>query len=197
MVIYGVDEMHDQTITHSGEDLCLQWAVPRKFAPSGVLYLPRLSDHYLVSEFHCLSRPATPIDATQQTLLDWRAASVLLNLLKLALARADDQPGETHVVKAEEFIQSRFKVIRSINEVAAYVHLSPTHLRYLFKKLRGITLINYLTEVRVERARSLLTYSGLPLKQIATECGFSDEYYFSTVFQRHTHVPPGKFRRGG
>ena len=47
---------------------------------------------------------------------------------------------------------------------------------------------------RIERAKTLLVHSQLSLKQIATLCGFRDEYYFSAVFRRFADLPPGRYR---
>ncbi len=49
-------------------------------------------------------------------------------------------------------------------------------------------------ELRIGRARSLLGYSRLSLKEIADHCGFRDVYYFSAVFTRFTRLAPGQYR---
>ncbi|PAW77909.1 MAG: hypothetical protein B9S32_09940 [Verrucomicrobia bacterium Tous-C9LFEB] len=198
VVLYGVGEMHEQTISRSGEDLCLQWLIPVDLAPSGLLHLPHLSDPYLISEFLALTLGQSVDSPTQRALLDSRASSVLLNLLHLALAQSEElSTGEKYVAQAEQFIRDEYPKIRSLMQVALHVGLSLSHLRSLFKKSRGISMVTYLNQVRIERARNLLIHSQLPIKEVATQCGFADEYYFSTVFRQHTHLPPGRFRRGG
>ncbi|MGE9293374.1 MAG: helix-turn-helix transcriptional regulator, partial [Puniceicoccales bacterium] len=57
-----------------------------------------------------------------------------------------------------------------------------------------MSLITFLTRVRLERAKSLLTHSRLTLKEVASLCGFRDEYYFSNVFRKHIGQPPGNYR---
>ena len=105
-----------------------------------------------------------------------------------------DLAGEEHVAAAELFIRENFASIRSLRNVAATAGIGYDHLRHLFKKTRGRSLVQYLNEVRMERATTLLVHSRLPLKQIATMCGFRDEYYFSAVFRRHVRMPPGRYR---
>jgi transcriptional regulator GlxA family with amidase domain len=48
--------------------------------------------------------------------------------------------------------------------------------------------------VRLSRAKVMLAHSKLPLKAVASACGFADEYYFSSVFRRIEGLPPGGYR---
>jgi transcriptional regulator GlxA family with amidase domain len=153
---------------------------------------------HLIAEFQALARGHVGVSDLQQALLDARATSILLHLLHLTLTAAQAEqspPGEEPVRQAEQFLRSEFQSLRSLREVAGHVGLSSNHLRHLFKKNRGISMVAYLNQVRMERARSLLTQSRLPLKQVARLCGFADEYYFSAVFRRHNHIAPGQYRQ--
>ncbi len=63
-----------------------------------------------------------------------------------------------------------------------------------FKKEYSMTVNEYLTEVRLSVAAMLLKKSQKSVKEIAAECGFHDQNYFSRVFTKRTHCPPTKFR---
>jgi len=95
------------------------------------------------------------------------------------------------------FMSEHFAGISSLRDVAEHVGVSHDHLRHLFIKARGRSLIRHLNEIKVARAKILLTNSPLPLKQIAATCGFKDEYYFSAVFRRLTNLSPGLYRNKG
>ncbi|WP_436239511.1 helix-turn-helix transcriptional regulator [Paenibacillus sp. LjRoot153] len=75
-----------------------------------------------------------------------------------------------------------------------YVSLSPGYLTITFKKHTGLNLIEYVTKIRLDRAKFLLKSTKLPLKQIAEDCGFTDSFYFSRIFSRDTGMNPRDYR---
>jgi len=58
----------------------------------------------------------------------------------------------------------------------------------------GENLSNYLNRLRVEKAAAMLTETGKSLNEIAEQCGFEDQSWFSKVFKNFTGVSPGKYR---
>ena len=73
--------------------------------------------------------------------------------------------------------------------------LSRRRFNDLFKQQYGITPNDYLTELKIDAAKSLLVDNGLSVKSIAELCGFEDIYYFCKIFKRHTGLTPTDFRR--
>ena len=63
-----------------------------------------------------------------------------------------------------------------------------------FREATGRSPHQYLLHRRVEAAKVLIR-QGLPLAEVAGQCGFSDQSYFTKVFQKHTGHPPGEYRR--
>ena len=63
-----------------------------------------------------------------------------------------------------------------------------------FKQETGGNFIEYLTEVRLRNARELLKDSGLSIKEICAESGYSDPNYFSRIFKKYEGVTPSEFR---
>ncbi len=199
-VLYPPNEPHDQTMVEEGEDFCIQIAVPigRKVQPLSTLHVANIASAALADAIKALSRGYSGLSAIEQAILDLRATTVLMELIHTACIENEQgtlTEGERHVVKAERYIAENFGQIGSMNEVASEVGISHDHLRHLFKELRGKSLIRHVNEVRIERAKTLLVQSILPLKQISSLCGFSDEYYFSTVFRSLTGTTPGRHRR--
>lgn len=82
----------------------------------------------------------------------------------------------------------------TVEELALLCGLSARQLLRVFKAVRGITLSDYIAELRVERARSLLAGTSLPIKEIAYRLGFSSPGSFSVAFSREVCISPLAFR---
>ena len=199
IVVYAPEEPHDQVMEKPGEDYCVQIAVPaaeKKDLRAG-FYLPVVEDLALLEEIRVLTRGRVRAGRAEQLVLDLRATATLCALIHLASTHSSSaglDRDERYVQGAEQFIREHFASIGSLRDVAGQIGIGYDHLRHLYKARRGQSLISYVTEVRMERARMLLVHSRLPLKQVAAMCGFRDEYYFSAVFRRATRMPPGRYR---
>jgi two-component system response regulator YesN len=100
------------------------------------------------------------------------------------------------VYQAKQFIDSNFTdPDLLLKEVAASVNLSPSHFSVVFGHEIGESFKDYLTRIRIERARELLRTTNLTCSEIALRSGYSDPHYFSYVFKKFTGVPPQRFRR--
>lgn len=74
--------------------------------------------------------------------------------------------------------------------------MSPDHLRRLFAQETGRSPLTYLNEIRIMRAKQLLREGNQLVKQVATQVGIPDEYYFSRLFLKHTGQRPAAYRSG-
>ncbi len=70
------------------------------------------------------------------------------------------------------------------------------YLNRIFRKLKGKTIFQYLGRVRINRAKELLATTDMKLAEIALETGFSDEFYLSRQFKKHTGVSPALYSKG-
>jgi AraC-like DNA-binding protein len=85
----------------------------------------------------------------------------------------------------------------TVAEVAARVHLSPSHLAHLFRGQLDTTLVRLLNGIRIERAKLLLlTDPTLTVTEAAQQAGFSDLRHFQRTFKRSVGTTPRAFRRG-
>ena len=82
----------------------------------------------------------------------------------------------------------------SLNAAAAHVFVSPTYLSILFKKKLGVTFIDYLINLRLEKAKSLLRDTAKRTYEIAAETGYGDPQYFSVCFKKYTGLTPTEYR---
>lgn len=82
----------------------------------------------------------------------------------------------------------------SISQIAGKMYLSPNYLSLLFKKDTGKTINQFITEVRIEKAKALLKKDRTPLSSIAEKIGYHDANYFSKAFKKETGVTPKAYR---
>ena len=83
----------------------------------------------------------------------------------------------------------------SIKVIADHVNLSQNYLSTLFKKQTGVTINDFLLNIRAEKACRLLSDTDLKLYEIAERIGLLDANYLSTVFKRQYGVTPTQYRR--
>ena len=82
----------------------------------------------------------------------------------------------------------------SLDYLSTIMHISPTYISKIFKEETGISPIQYLIQVRLEKAKDLLTSSSLSVKEIASAVGYGDAYYFSKLFKKHYDLSPTSYR---
>lgn len=85
----------------------------------------------------------------------------------------------------------------SLNTIAAEVGMSPTYFSSIFSKEMGKTFVEYLTEIRMDRAKELLMCSSMKTSEIGYEVGYKDPHYFSYIFKKTQNCTPKEFRARG
>ncbi len=83
----------------------------------------------------------------------------------------------------------------SVGELAKLMNLSPVYFSSIFKDTLKITPVKYISEKRLVLAKQLLLNSNLNVKEISEKCGFSEQYYFSNWFYKHTNIYPLKYKK--
>ena len=97
--------------------------------------------------------------------------------------------------KAKKFIDENYADSGlSLNMVADYVNVSPSHFSTIFSQELSITFIEYLTSVRISKAKEKLRTTNLKSAEIAYKVGYNDPHYFSHVFKKETGLRPTDFR---
>lgn len=93
----------------------------------------------------------------------------------------------------KEIIRRQYTSKLTVQVIAEQVSLTPNYISQIFKKDTGMTINQYLKDVRVTAAKELLTDSNFKVFEVAEMVGFDNPYYFSTVFKKATGIHPSRF----
>jgi len=101
---------------------------------------------------------------------------------------------DPRVQKVVTLMREEFHRESSLNEMAQFVNLSPSRLRYLFKSEIGMPPAQYLKAFRMQRARELLETTFLSVKEIISSIGVNDQSHFIREFKRTYGLTPAQYR---
>lgn len=97
---------------------------------------------------------------------------------------------------AVDFIESHYMEEEiSLNTVANVANVSANHFSALFSQNMGQTFIEYLTSLRMNKAKELLRCTGMRSSEIAGEIGYKDAHYFSYLFKKTQGMTPSDYRK--
>jgi AraC-like DNA-binding protein len=98
------------------------------------------------------------------------------------------------ITRAKKFIADHQTETLSLGQVAKAVNMSSFYFCKMFKKATGLNFTDYVSRVRVERARNLLLNPNLRVSEIAYEVGFQSLTHFNRVFRRIVGKSPTAYR---
>ena len=111
---------------------------------------------------------------------------------------------EQYKKRAEQISEKALEIINnnymdpeiSLVSVSNEIAVSPNYLSAMIKKSTGCTFIDLLSKKRISVATDLLLHSNYKIREIAEQCGYSDQHYFSYCFKKITGMSPNACRRG-
>ena len=107
----------------------------------------------------------------------------------------EEQGYQELLEKGKEYIERHYGDGKlSLNKVAAYVNVSPNYFSRLFKQQEHRTFVEYLTEIRMRRAKEMLRCTGLKTTEISRRLGYKDPHYFYALFKKNVGCTPGDYR---
>ena len=98
-----------------------------------------------------------------------------------------------HFLQIIRYIHSHYREDLSLGSLAEVMHLNASYVSQLFSRESGTTYRKYLTELRIEKAKELLTTTNLSLSEVSEQVGFNDYFYFLKTFKKLTGISPGKY----
>jgi len=169
--------------------------------PPGVLHVELEAEAH--SQVERLFEEAVELSASGHP----RRSDLTMNKVEEILIRCDcakpeakDGAPDPRVEAALRRMEGSPAARHSLESLAKGVSLSPSRFSHLFKEGFGRSPMESLEELRVRKAKELIFISSKSLQEIAEDCGFKNQFYFSRVFKKLAGMPPGEFRerlRGG
>jgi len=128
----------------------------------------------------------------QEDLCAW--ISTALNEFIELVYSSQDARKVTQIRPAINYIDANYNKTITLVDVARASHLSVSRLAHLFKEQMGITIIDYLTNVRIERAKQLLLATDQNCTEICFEVGYNNQSYFTRTFKGLVGMTPRQFK---
>lgn len=98
------------------------------------------------------------------------------------------------VKEALRYVEEHLDQGLGLRDAAQHVHLNPSYFSVLFKEQMGMTFIEYVTRLRIQKAKELLLQTKLPVGEIAERVGYQTTKYFNKVFKEYEGHSPGSYR---
>lgn len=125
----------------------------------------------------------------------------VINRLRLQLAEKSEEQAiskekepQSLISFAKEWVSAHIDVA-TLDAVAEQVQMNTAAFSRKFHTVEGITFIKYLTGLRMNKARELLSDPVLKISQISESVGYLDHRYFTEVFKKHLGISPQEYRK--
>ncbi|MDX7612579.1 AraC family transcriptional regulator [Aeromonas caviae] len=192
-----VNELLDQPLSETGE-----WELVWLLLHKGPVWdafasRPRLG---CTSQQATLLRTIENLHAEQERHQDPLLSALLVEQLGFYLRRLlqkgeGQSRGERLALRLELLLKETLTEGWDVNHMAAALHLSERQLHRLCQQHFALAPMALLQRLRLQRAALLLASRADPVKRLAEQCGFKNEYHFSTAFKRQHGLAPSHYRR--
>ena len=125
----------------------------------------------------------------QKTMLSSVYADITQHLLQMSTPHTN-----TVIKRVREIIDAQYMEQLSVTSLADGVYLTPTYLCVLFKQATGRTINEYITQVRLDKAKEYLTKTNIHLYDVCYKVGYLSPSYFSRLFKKYNGMTPGEYR---
>ena len=94
----------------------------------------------------------------------------------------------------KEYIREHMMENISVADIADTLHFNHQYLMRVFKKKTGLSILEYMTQLRMDAAKTVLKNSELPIREVSMMVGYTDYAYFTRVFRKEVGVSPSQYR---
>lgn len=119
---------------------------------------------------------------------------IRISRLRREVHSTGQQQVEQYVKQSMEFLHQNYDRNIQVKEIAAYVNLHPGYLQRIFKAHSKQSLMEYLTALRMEKAKMLLLHTDIAVADISDYVGTGSRQYFHALFKKHTNQTPIEYR---
>ena len=126
-------------------------------------------------------------------LFDYMIRKITTSYEKAARRKRQDENRPVRMVK--KYVAGHYGEPLSLEQVGAVAGLSPAYLSTVFKKDTGMTILEYLSKVRMDMAKQFLKETSLTVADICERVGYSDVRYFTKTFAKYSGLKPNEYRK--
>lgn len=110
-------------------------------------------------------------------------------------AESEMDGNESVVTMVERYIITNLDKKITLRKVAEYVHLNPSYLSRLFKQVKGVSLIDFSNQIKIEKAKEVLQQEKISIQEVGRSIGIQDPYYFNKVFKKYVGISPSIYKK--
>jgi len=138
-------------------------------------------------------------ESEKDLMIQLQLAQLLIQIARLSAwdkeKKSEHQQADLYVKKTIEYLHHHYDCDIQVKDVSQAVNLHPGYLHRIFKKQTGSTIIEYLTSLRMEKAKMLLADTEIPVVEISYYIGINSRPYFNLLFKKHTNMTPNEYRK--
>jgi two-component system response regulator YesN len=132
------------------------------------------------------------MEISQDKLLEWAFQSFICITGYVKPQNSIDY--SNRIVQAtKEYLETHYAEDISLDYIAEQVNISPQYFSKLIKKSTGYNFIDWLSILRVKKAKELLTNSNFTVKEVCFMVGYKDPNYFSRIFKKRIGITPSEY----
>ena len=132
--------------------------------------------------------------ADAEELWDWFSERIVFSATSISEKKTESTSDVVEASKA--YIEANYTKNITLDDLSMAVNISSYYLSRIFKETTGENFIDYLTKLRIERAKELLATTQYSMKEIGSMSGYPDPNYFSKIFKKSVGMTPTEYREG-
>jgi AraC-like DNA-binding protein len=184
---------HEHWVGFDG-DVARRWAKNRFFSPKTPVFKPGQEEKWLMLFTELVAVIKLNRPALQQVMAGFTAQMLGLLYSGQQARLAGDDQALLIVQRGIAKMQTELESGLNAQALARELNVSYSSFRHTFQQHTGSSPHQYLLELRLVRARNLLTHTALSIKEISQRVGFEDEHYFCRYFKMKAGLTPGQWR---
>jgi len=122
---------------------------------------------------------------------DWLCSRIAI---VMDYSNANREGAGEYIKRITAYVRENYDRDITIDSVAEHIGISYSYLRRLYKEATGQNLVDYINELRLQKAKRLLRQTDYTVREVADLCGFHHERSFSRAFAHAEGLPPGKYK---
>ena len=169
----------------------------RRLVASGTPYLVQKDGDEVYITLKSLIMELDRDDGKENLLVQLLFSQLLIRISRLYFEDSEKKsgPGVMHVRNAIKYIHQHYDTDIRIKDIAAAANVHSGYLHRIFKSNKGCTINDYLMQLRIEKAKSLLSNTDIQITDISGYVGINSRQYFAFVFKQQTGLSPSLYRK--